>query len=111
MAKFLCYFLRIIVDEEAGITRMHSNSNGDISGGMSSSDNSFFESDRARDAIESNGSSRSRHRQGRKIEADLTKDARGLLCPQYRQKVLAIRLWRAIDRNDEDTQHRSLLAA
>lgn len=82
--KFVCYFLRIIADEE--------------SRAESSSDSSEDET------ISSSSSDKSRRR-----KPDLLKDARELFPWQGRQKELAWNLWQVLSENDEKAAINALL--
>jgi superfamily II DNA or RNA helicase len=87
--KFVCYFLRIIADEERRAE--------------SSSDSSEDET------ISSSSSSSSSSDQSRSRMPDLLKDAREIFPWQGRQKELGENLWQVLDENDEKTAVNALL--
>jgi superfamily II DNA helicase RecQ len=105
MVMFVCYFLRIIANEEA---RAGSSSNSDTS----ITDENTSDSSTSNGEGSSDDSSRRRRRRNRRRrERDLFKDARKLFPWQGRQKELAEELWLALDSGDEDKQMQALLLA
>jgi superfamily II DNA helicase RecQ len=127
MVKFVCYFLRVIVDEARIEAQPHRNTDSDgISDGNGDSDgdsdsNSIFtvsSADRASVGYRSrsgspgsdtNSNSRPRRPERKKKETDLMKDARELFCWTVRQKLLALRLWESLEGDDEEEQLSALL--
>jgi superfamily II DNA helicase RecQ len=103
MVMFVCYFLRIIANEEA---RAASGSDDDTSSGHSDIDDSSISNDEG----SSDDSSCSGHTGNqRRREPDLFKDAREIFPWKGRQKELAKELWLALDEHDEDAQMQALL--
>jgi hypothetical protein len=94
MVKFVCYFLRILADEERRIATLSQDAaSEDGSVSTDSGIDSGADSDRP-----AGGRVRS------KPPADMMKDARELFCWQGSQKELAIRLWDRLDDGDEGAQ-------
>jgi hypothetical protein len=123
MVKFVCYFLRVIVDEariEAQVRR-NTDSDGNSDGdGDSDSDSIFTVSSADRASVgyrsrsgspgsDTNSNSRPRRPERKKKETDLMKDARELFCWTARQKLLALRLWESLEGDDEEEQLSALL--
>jgi hypothetical protein len=100
IVMFVCYFLRIIANEEA---RAASGSSDDDDDDVSSGDSDTSESSIRYNEVSSSdsGSDRRRSRHGRK--PDVFKDARELFPRKGSQKELAKELWIALDGLDEDT--------
>ncbi|KAI9882030.1 MAG: hypothetical protein M1823_006233, partial [Watsoniomyces obsoletus] len=120
IVKFVCYFLRIIADEESRITQMRARRDNDIDSDSvtteSSEDSDGTGSISGREGngnsdSESNSISRRRRRRGHANAVDMMKDARELFCWTEAQKRLAIRLWVALDGEDTDAQTEALLEA
>ena len=99
MVRFVCYFLRIIADEEARAER-----SGDDE--ESAEESSEEDSDVSGSSISSR---RSRRHYGAGRKPDLMKDARELFLWQGRQKERAEELWDVLDRQDEAAQVEALL--
>ena len=97
MVKFVCYFLRIVADEEA---RMAQDSSSEAESEPTEDEDEDEDEDEVEDSCSSSqsGGNRShsrsrRHAQaGRRKETDLMKDARELFCWKGRQKELAVAL-------------------
>jgi len=106
MVMFVCYFLRIIANEEARAAGGDDTSSGDSD--ASSSDTNDDESS-SETSNSSDDSSRSGRRKQRRREPDLFKDARELFPWQGRQKELAKELWIELDGRDELAQVQSLV--
>ena len=56
-----------------------------------------------------NSSPHRRHRQGSRQHTDFMKNARELFCWKGRQKVLAMELWEALDREEKEAQMEALV--
>lgn len=97
IVKFVCYFLRILADEEARTAQSRSNEDSNTSSDGDSDSGTTSES-------ECTSSSRSSRQ-----HTDFMKDARELFCWKGRQKVLAMELWEALDREDKEAQMEALL--
>jgi superfamily II DNA helicase RecQ len=128
IVKFVCYFLRIIADEETRIARVRTrrdDDSDDNSDSESVTTDSSAESDRAAwsssreadgngdsgsDSGSDSNSRRRRRLRGRTKAVDMMKDARELFCWKEKQKRLAIQLWVALDGEDKDAQMEALLA-
>lgn len=104
MVMFVCYFLRIIGNEEA---RAVGGSDDDDETGSEDSD--AAEGSTCDDEAGSSSVGNSSNRRRRK--PDLFKDARELFPWQGRQKELAKELWSSLDGQDEDAQIQALLLA
>lgn len=84
MAKFVCYFLRILADKEAWITRLRQSELSDTT----ESD----ESDKSDESDASDDSDGSRRPRQPTATADWMKDARELFCWTEEQKIKGIQL-------------------
>jgi hypothetical protein len=106
IVKFVCYFLRILADEESRIATLYQEA---ASEDGSASTDSGMDSGPGSDV--SSRSHRLRSRRARqKQPADMMKDARELFCWQGAQKELAIRLWDQLGDEDEAAQEGQLAA-
>ncbi len=92
----MCYFLRVLADEERRIAQFRrgsvDDSNSDAANSDAAEDSNTDSSRSGRSGSEADSDSRPRCRARQKKEADLIKDARELFCWQGEQKQLAITL-------------------
>jgi hypothetical protein len=82
MVKFVCYFLRIIADEEAWTARINRSKDSDSNSDSVISSSSAGSSGSSRTGSDANSGSSSRPHRGqrKKKETDWMKDARELFC-------------------------------
>ncbi|KAI1668018.1 hypothetical protein L13192_07154 [Pyrenophora tritici-repentis] len=102
VVRFVCYYLRIISDEESRLEEPQLQEDS-VEDSVSSSDaedtESEYRTDNSKDDDDSEGPQQ--HRKPRKRQpADKMKDARELFCWQANQKPLAKQLWLALDSSD-----------
>ncbi|CAO2655088.1 Nn.00g101520.m01.CDS01, partial [Neocucurbitaria sp. VM-36] len=111
IVKFVCYYLRIVADEELRIERaaqlVDSESDGELSS-VADEPESEYEDD---EDEEEDGSPQPRRRPRTQPQKDMMKDARELFCWKDSQKTLAIQLWLALNGNDREEQINALLAS
>jgi superfamily II DNA helicase RecQ len=106
IVKFVCYFLRVLADEERRIAQFRRGSVDDSDAAEDSDTDSFGS---GRSGSEAGSNSCPRRQERRRREADLMKDARELFCWQGEQKGLAITLWDMLDGADMEAQINALL--
>jgi hypothetical protein len=112
MVRFVCYFLRIVADEQSRMARSGGSEDGGsdigseqaddedvLDNGSSGTGSTGSNSDSDGD---SDRNSRRCRRRGRMKETDLMKDARELFNWKGTQKELAVALWEMLDDEDDD---------
>jgi superfamily II DNA helicase RecQ len=117
MVRFVCFYLRVLGDEEQRIMRFRqrqdtaalSESSAAWSSEESSEENS--EDDENEGSRANNDSPRPRRRTRSQQAPDLMKDARELFTWTAEQKSCGIRLWDALDGDDRGAQTEALLAS
>ncbi|RYP28637.1 hypothetical protein DL767_007119 [Monosporascus sp. MG133] len=108
IVKFVCYFLRVLANEERRIAQMRRRTVDD-SDSDAAEDSDTDSSGSSSTGSEADSDSRPRRQARRKKEPDLMKDARELFCWQGGQKGLAITLWLGLDGDDTGAQLDALL--
>jgi superfamily II DNA helicase RecQ len=112
IVKFVCFYLRVLADEEQRIIRFRQQQ--DPAADCESEQTSSSEADSGNDEEGSEAdddSPRPRRRTRRQTQPDLMKDARELFTWTGDQKSWAIKLWDALDGDDRAAQTEALLAS
>jgi hypothetical protein len=113
VAKFVCFYLRVLADEEQRIMQFRERQGSAVdceSEEASSSEADSGDNEEGSEADDSD-SMRPRRRTRRKPQPDPMKDARELFTWTDDQKSHAIKLWDALDGDNRATQMEALLAS
>jgi superfamily II DNA helicase RecQ len=116
MVRFVCFYLRIVADEEAQVEKYMSqrdpvvDSSEESNGEDASTESEYDDSNNDNDADSNdNDSVVPQCRPRKKVRTDKMKDARELFSWKDNQKALAIQLWLALDSGDPAAQIDALL--
>jgi hypothetical protein len=120
MVRFVCFYLRVLADEEQRIVlfRRQQAAAADLesceetgSEEDSTADNEEDSEDKEEGSKADSNSPQPRRRRCQQTQLDMMKDARKLFTWTDNQKSYAIKLWDALDGNDRAAQTEALLAS
>ena len=114
VARFICYYLRIIREEESQVEEppLQEDREEDSVGSSDAEDTeSKYSTDNSKDDNASEEGAQQHRKQRKRQPVDKIKDARELFCWQENQKPLAVQLWVALDGSDREDQMFALLVS
>ena len=113
MVRLVCFYLRVLADEEQRIVRFREQQNEAAyaeSQSASGSEGDSEEDDDGKGSEATSDSPRPRRTTRNKTQLDIVKDARELFTWTDKQKLCGIKLWDALDSDDKAAQTEALLA-
>ena len=113
VAKFVCFYLRVLADEEQRIMqfRQQQGSTADSESEEASSSEADSGDNEEGSEADDSDSMRPRRRTRRKAQPDLMRDTRELFTWTNDQKSRAVKLWDALNGDNRATQIEALLAS
>ena len=114
MMRFVCFYLRVLADEEQRIVRFREQQNAAAyaeSRSASGSEEDSEDNDDGRSSDTDSDSPRPRRITRDQTQQDTVKDARELFAWTDKQKSSGIKLWDALDGDDRAAQAEALLAS
>ena len=114
MVRFVCFYLRVLADEEQRIVRFREQQNEAAyaeSRSASGSEEDSEEDDDGEGSEATSDSPRPRRTTRNPTQLDMAKDARELFTWTDKQKSCGIKLWDALDSDDKAAQTEALLAS